>query len=183
MADTPNGKMTLGRLRVLLDSYGAAAGRWPAQERAAALALVASSDTARAAYNEAARLDARLDRMPEAEMSPALAEHIAALPLPPPLPLARTGLIARLARARTSAPRLVWQGAVAAATIIGLAVGMTLPALVLDPPARQAAMIAVIDTGDPAQDEEAELPDVAALGLTGDGDGDGARDILDIPVT
>ena len=183
MADAPNGKMTPGRLRMLLDSYGAATGRWPAQERAAALALIESSDAARAAYREAARHDELLDRMPEAELSPALAQRMAALPLP------RAGLIARLTRAPTSAPRIVWQGAVAAAAIMGIAVGMTLSALVLDPPARGGSAVTIAESGDAArpgdifdgEGGEAGSPEIAVLGLTGDGDG--GRDILEIPVT
>lgn len=56
--------MTQERLRNVLDAYGANPDRWPAEERDAALALVARSAEARTLYTEAARLDELLDRLP-----------------------------------------------------------------------------------------------------------------------
>lgn len=52
--------MTPRRFRALADSYGAGLHRWPAAERAAAQALLASSAPARAILAEAAALDAAL---------------------------------------------------------------------------------------------------------------------------
>lgn len=52
--------MTIARLRTLLDAYGAAPQRWPEEERAAALALIAQSSEARAAVAAAEALDATL---------------------------------------------------------------------------------------------------------------------------
>jgi hypothetical protein len=52
--------MTIARLRTILDAYGAAASRWPEEEREAALALIAQSPEARAAVAGAAALDATL---------------------------------------------------------------------------------------------------------------------------
>ncbi len=54
--------MTMERFAELLDSYGAAAERWPARERDVALALLRDSAEARRRREEAARLDALLDR-------------------------------------------------------------------------------------------------------------------------
>lgn len=59
--------MTLDRLREIVGAYGAAAHRWPAAERAAALALVAGNADARALLDDALRLDLMLDAAPAAE--------------------------------------------------------------------------------------------------------------------
>jgi hypothetical protein len=77
--------MTPERLRTIIDSYGADPARWPAAEREAAQALLATSGTdaaLRGLHAEAVRLDAALS----------------ALPLPP-LPLAAPAATL-LARAR-----------------------------------------------------------------------------------
>ncbi len=77
--------MTVDRLRDLLDAWGAAEDRWPADERAAALALIASSAEARALRDEAARLDALLDGDPVDPPSDLLvARVLAAGPKPAP---------------------------------------------------------------------------------------------------
>jgi hypothetical protein len=52
--------MTLGRFRVLLDSYGADPQRWPQGSRADAQKLLSSSTAARAMREEAERLDAAI---------------------------------------------------------------------------------------------------------------------------
>lgn len=70
--------MTLGRLRDLLDVYGASATRWPAEERAAALALLGESSEARALQAVAARLDAALDLVPALQPSPDLVARVLA---------------------------------------------------------------------------------------------------------
>ncbi len=76
--------MTIDRLRDLLDAWGASADRWPADDRAAALALIARSPEARALRDEAARLDALLDADPIDAPSDALvARVLAAAPTPP----------------------------------------------------------------------------------------------------
>lgn len=76
--------MTIERLRLLLDTWGAASERWPATERAAALALIARSPDARALRDEAVRLDALLDADPADAPSDALvARVLAAAPAPP----------------------------------------------------------------------------------------------------
>jgi hypothetical protein len=114
--------MTMERLNTILESYGASPARWPAEERAAAEAMIASSDEARAAFAEAARLDAVLDQAP------------------PPPPVDRLGwrlrgigprpeqIVAAAARPRTS-----WMGNLARAAAVvlavagGVAIGVALP--------------------------------------------------------
>jgi anti-sigma-K factor RskA len=56
-------KMTLERLRAVIDAYGTSAQRWPETERAAAAALLAESAEARALAT-AAPLDELLDAVP-----------------------------------------------------------------------------------------------------------------------
>jgi anti-sigma-K factor RskA len=57
-------KMTLERLRAVIDAYGTSAQRWPETERAAAAALLAESAEARALATAAAPLDELLDAVP-----------------------------------------------------------------------------------------------------------------------
>lgn len=70
--------MTLPRLRQLLDAYGATPDRWPTEERAAAVALLASSVEARVQQDEAARLDVVLDLAPTVSPAAVLADRILA---------------------------------------------------------------------------------------------------------
>lgn len=67
--------MDMQRLEVLLDAYGADPARWPAAERAAALALLAADPAAQAWLEQARRLDRALDALPPA---PAPAGNLAA---------------------------------------------------------------------------------------------------------
>lgn len=71
-------EMTLERLAVILEAYGGEPGRWPARERAAALALLARSAEARARHASAAVLDALLDLAAEPEPTPDLERRIRA---------------------------------------------------------------------------------------------------------
>ena len=57
-------KMTLERLRAVIEAYGTSAQRWPETERAAAAALLAESAEARALATAAAALDQLLDAVP-----------------------------------------------------------------------------------------------------------------------
>ena len=75
------------RFAALIEAYGSRPNRWPEAERDAALALLASSSWARRLRDEAAALDALLDRatVPEvlgpemsAMLSPGLADRIVA---------------------------------------------------------------------------------------------------------
>jgi|GEM_PF-1033646 len=73
---TADGTIGIERLAKLLDAYGARPERWPDAERALALALLARSAEARALRAGAARLDALLERLPEAAPSAGLADRI-----------------------------------------------------------------------------------------------------------
>jgi len=70
--------MTIERLRTLLEAYGARAERWPEDERAPALAFLASSAEAEALRRAAARLDAALDLLPAPEASADLMARVMA---------------------------------------------------------------------------------------------------------
>ena len=105
------------RFRTLLGSYGADPGRWPPAERAAALALLQGSAEAGVLRDEAAALDALLDRAPR--------------PAPPRLDAA--ALAARITARPQERIRpyrlqeMIWLRAVglAAAAVIGFVVGVT----------------------------------------------------------
>ncbi|SAK61523.1 hypothetical protein [Caballeronia ptereochthonis] len=69
--------MTPERFRHITEAYGASPERWPAQERDAALALVAAGDArALAALAEARALDGMLDAHAVAAPDPELARRI-----------------------------------------------------------------------------------------------------------
>jgi hypothetical protein len=76
--------MNATRLKRLIEAHGADPQRWPPDERAAALALLASSPEAQALVAEARRLDALLAAVPVGDAAPAatvaLRRRIAALP-------------------------------------------------------------------------------------------------------
>jgi hypothetical protein len=117
---------SLTRFRELLDAYGADAERWPADERAAALALLACEPDARVALAAAAALDRVLDLAPAAEPSAALAGAVLAgapavrrrsragraLAVVVPLALAAT-LVVWFAGDRSPAPSVLTDEAVA----------------------------------------------------------------------
>ena len=113
----------IDRLRSLIDAYGAEPARWPADERAAALLLLANSAEARAYAQDAEALDATLD----------------CAPLRPTVTVDPAALAARIIRApnrRPAAPAgwsrrpvfgFGWPNvaALAAAAIVGFVVGWT----------------------------------------------------------
>jgi anti-sigma-K factor RskA len=72
-------KMTLERLRAVIEAYGTSAARWPAAEREAAAALVAGSAAARALMTEAAPLDELLDAVPAVAPTPAMRSAVLAM--------------------------------------------------------------------------------------------------------
>lgn len=106
--------MTLNRLKQLLDAYGADPDRWPLEERAAMLDLLARSESARDLAAQAASLDSLLDRaplpMPPRATSEALADRV----------------MRRLAlRGAARRPAFGWPNwvALAAAAVAGLVIG------------------------------------------------------------
>lgn len=70
--------MTVQRLQQVFDAYGANLERWPSEERAAALVLLAQSVEARAQQEEAARLDSLLNLAPVAYPSAELVTRLLA---------------------------------------------------------------------------------------------------------
>jgi hypothetical protein len=117
-------RMNLTRLRDILDAYGADPRRWPAAERDAALALLSGSEEARALRDEAAALDTLLDTAQVPAPSPELMAAILAGAAP-------AGWRRWLADFWPVGP--VWQpaSALAAAVVLGVAVGIGAPDLVL----------------------------------------------------
>ena len=90
--------MNMERLTALIDAYGSDPHRWPEHEREAALALLATSETAQAKLREAATLDALLAvRLPEIEPSAALRARI--LAQTKPYQLAKSNWRAQIAEA------------------------------------------------------------------------------------
>jgi hypothetical protein len=72
MATRGRARVDLARFGEILNAYGAHSRRWPRAEKAAALALVASSPHAAAMRDEAARLDRLLNRVKVPAASAAL---------------------------------------------------------------------------------------------------------------
>jgi hypothetical protein len=115
--------MMVWRFRRLIEAYGADPARWPPPERAAALALLATSAQARAALEDARRLDALLaaDRRPapDASLAESIIARAAAQPQERPARSDR-----RLEPGGWSLPRLWPQAAgLLAAALLGFAVG------------------------------------------------------------
>ena len=118
--------MELAQFETLVDTYGADAEAWPADEREQALALLERSGDARRLLDEAAALDALLDEAPGLEPCAALRQQVLdAAPGP------RTSRLRRLDRWTEKlwpfTPR--WQPAVAmaAAGVLGVVLGASLP--------------------------------------------------------
>jgi len=72
----------MARFRRIVEAYGAAPQRWPKAERAWALSLLEGSAEARAFREQAAALDALLDRAQATEPSPELIADILAAASP-----------------------------------------------------------------------------------------------------
>jgi hypothetical protein len=114
--------MTLERLNTILEAYGASPARWPADERAAAEAMIASSDAARAAFAEAARLDAMLDRAAPPPPADRLGWRLRGIGPRP------EQIVVSTARTRTSGMgNLARVAAVVLAVVGGIAIGTALP--------------------------------------------------------
>ena len=109
----------IARLRALLDAYGGAAKRWPEADRAWAQRLVAASAEAARLQREARALDARLD---EAALAPAAPGLMAAV-----LSGTQTQRGAWLAQLWPFGPLWRPATALAAACVLGIAVGLTTP--------------------------------------------------------
>lgn len=111
-----NPAMSLERLAVIVDAYGAEPRRWPAAEREAALALVAGNTAAEALLAEARMLDASLDALP-LPAAATVARRRAAMPAPA-LPSRWQEFLGLLGGWKLAVP------AMAMALVAGLDVGM-----------------------------------------------------------
>lgn len=125
MNDNPDNAVTENRLRVLIETYGAAPERWPAAERDAARALLSRSAAARQILAQAARLDALLDGAEAPPLPGALERSVRNLS-PAPVRTTRRPL-----RQWFALPGLDWlsgpmlrPAALATAAVLGLAVGL-----------------------------------------------------------
>lgn len=117
--------MQLDRFRALLEAYGAAPGRWPEDERAAATALLADSEDARTLHRAAASLDDALDLVEAPAPSPELARRVEELIFERPAPAAQQSIATHSLTRRLRAWRVAWRPAVLAASgALGLAVGI-----------------------------------------------------------
>jgi hypothetical protein len=110
--------MSPQRVSELISAYGAAPGKWPDAERAAALALLERVPALRAELEQMAALDAALDRWPcpAPQVDPvALAAHVSATPRPRAAPR----------RASWRFPVFAWPNAagLAAAALAGFIIG------------------------------------------------------------
>jgi len=127
-------QMTLQRLSEIVEAYGAAPHRWPADERAAALAFVSDHAAARQLVDAANELDRMLDAAPAA--APASADLVARIMA------ARPRAVAVIAAAHQSKDGFwksliseIWPygspafpaGALAASIMLGVTFGLTAP--------------------------------------------------------
>ncbi|UCH73811.1 MAG: hypothetical protein JSU82_16040 [Rhodospirillales bacterium] len=124
MAERSDRKMDEARLAVILEAYGADSRRWPEDERAAARALLAGSAEARALRDAAEALDTLLDVPAPPAPSP---ELMAAILAAAERPSWRQWLVDLW----PIGP--IWQpaSAFAAAIVLGIAIGVGAPDLVL----------------------------------------------------
>ena len=141
--------MTLKRLCLLLETYGAAPARWPAGERAAALALLARSPTARALADAAGGLDRLLDAAPPPPPSAALRAAVIALNRATPAPVAAASASASAGR-RTAATL--------AAALLAAALRWLSRGVVLRPAALAAAFAVGVFAGGVATSGRAPPP-------------------------
>jgi hypothetical protein len=109
--------LPIDRFLDLVASYGADPERWPADLRAGAVSCLARSDAARAAWQEAADLDADLDALPGLEISPELTQTVLAIADTPAKP--KSALLS------TALPY-------AAAAAIALVIGLSVPSPLRD---------------------------------------------------
>jgi hypothetical protein len=111
--------MDLAEFRDRLDALGADLAAWPADERAAAGTLVATSAEAREALAAARRLDTRLFQAMGGAASATLRARIAAIPATHPGAAGRRPQLG----AWFARPWRIGMAAAAASLVLGLAVG------------------------------------------------------------
>lgn len=128
MSKNAKNRISLERLKAILEAYGADSARWPVAEREAALALVRDEPNARALLGQAQALDQALSALNRPE--PAVSAFLKRLATIPHAKATATAVRARPAWAGTFAAALgirtlVPQGvALAAAGMIGVWLGL-----------------------------------------------------------
>jgi hypothetical protein len=115
--------MDIERFKVLIDAYGAAPARWPADEREAALSFAETDAEARRLLQDEAALDRMLDAADTLPATRALEDRILAA-FPERLPRTGRRWLAVLAE------QWVPGAAIACSLALGLLVGAALPGLV-----------------------------------------------------
>ncbi|MGV8996442.1 MAG: hypothetical protein ACOH12_05800 [Parvibaculaceae bacterium] len=129
-----SGNMTLQRLSEIVEAYGAAMHRWPADERAEALAFVSGNAQARHLVDAASELDMMLDAAPAA--APASADLVARIMAARPRAVAVAGVIRRVKVGFwKSLVNEIWPygspafpaGALAASVMLGVTFGLSAP--------------------------------------------------------
>lgn len=144
--------MTLERFAAIMDAYGTSPARWPADERAAAEALLAETPAAQALAAEVAKLDLMLAAASVEAPSAALVERLmAARPraaVVAPAPQQDKGFFRRLIEALWPyGSPVIPSGALAASIMLGVVLGSVADVSVLDmSPANVAA--AEMETGE-----------------------------------
>jgi negative regulator of sigma E activity len=116
--------MGMNRLRELLEAYGADPGRWPADERPAAIALLRDDPEAQRLQRRAAAIDSLLDRATPIAPPIIDAEKLVAAITAEPQ---KTAEIVTLRPARRPSPGTFWLkvASLAAAAAIGFLVSAT----------------------------------------------------------
>lgn len=116
--------MDLDRFTTILDAYGAAPERWPAEERVDAEHLLNASPEARTLRDQAARIDLGLNRLAVPSATAALADAIArrALATPQDRAFSLAGWLTQLLGGPPLWPRLA---GFAAALVVGLGIGVS----------------------------------------------------------
>ena len=136
----------LARLQALLDTYGAAGQRWPADQRESARALIKASAEARAAVRQAAALDRALDSVIAPPASAELQQRLAALDptaVAPPAASWRATAVAAVRQYLAGRP-----AAMAASAIAGLVVGVIVGTqLAVTPQPNLSANLAILEEG------------------------------------
>ena len=118
--ETPDGpELDLDRFQAILEAYGASPDRWPAEDRARALSLLARSADAKRFHAAAERLDTVLDSAAPPPPDAVFAERIRSLPRHPPgaAPAVRESGYAVLRRI----------AAVLLVGLVGVAIGLAIP--------------------------------------------------------
>jgi hypothetical protein len=115
--------MSLDRFAALVGAYGASPARWPADARAAAMALMKASAEARRLAEDADRLDRLLDSPETAPVTRGLEDRLLAA-------LADRGPVrATMAFAGFAPARWLPAGALACSLLLGIAMGTQVPRL------------------------------------------------------